>query len=434
MSLPRSITVPALLALVVFVLIGGFLFWQLDSARALLERMGAPTTDTGSTVRTISPLPTPAEHGDAALSALRRGDLLALRGEWTDAQKEFQTAVDAGGGLTALRKLAQAQLQRRDVDAARETLRRMRSAGARDEDLVLLESIIDLRSGNLDDARRLLTDAADAPQKHYGLGLLAIVEGRHDDARAELSTTLGGWEPTLRGYARALLSAYEEYDLFEGSPETHRQTLLARALADVGECALALPILSQVLAAQDDYRDAWIVQGYCQLTSERPDDAKLSLERAYQIDPQKPEVQYFLARTFSKLGDHQAAITYLQYAIENGFTPVAEARRLLAAEAIATGQNDLALKELDTLTQATDAAVDAFVDFVTASLSMQQDEEAYARAQEAVARFPESAIAHDLLGWTASETNRRDEARSELQKALDLDPTLQSARDRLNSL
>lgn len=434
MSLPRSITVPALLALVVFVLIGGFLFWQLDSARALLERMGAPTTDTGSTVRTISPLPTPAEHGDAALSALRRGDLLALRGEWTDAQKEFQTAVDAGGGLTALRKLAQAQLQRRDVDAARETLRRMRSAGARDEDLVLLESIIDLRSGNLDDARRLLTDAADAPQKHYGLGLLAIVEARHDDARAELSTTLGGWEPTLRGYARALLSAYEEYDLFEGSPETHRQTLLARALADVGECALALPILSQVLAAQDDYRDAWIVQGYCQLTSERPDDAKLSLERAYQIDPQKPEVQYFLARTFSKLGDHQAAITYLQYAIENGFTPVAEARRLLAAEAIATGQNDLALKELDTLAQATDATVDAFVDFVTASLSMQQDEEAYARAQEAVARFPESAIAHDLLGWTASETNRRDEARSELQKALDLDPTLQSARDRLNSL
>lgn len=434
MTLSRSLAVPALLALAVAALIGGFLFWQLDSARALLQRMSEAPTASGSTIRPISPLPTPVERGDAALTALRAGDLLALRGEWADAENEYRAAAEAGGGLTALRKLAQAQLQRRNIEAARETLRAMRSAGARDEDLVLLESIIDLRSGSLDDARRLLTDAADSPQKHYGLGLLALVEARHDDARAALSTVLGGWEPTLRGYAKALLAAYDEYDLFDGSPETHRQTLLARALADVGECELALPMLSSVLAQQDDYRDAWIVQGFCQLTSERPDEAKLSLERAYAIDPQKPEIQYFLARTFSKLGDHQAAVTYLKYAIENGFTPLAEAKRLLAAEAFATGDSTLALQQLDEISRADGAGIDAFANFVTAALSVGQKEEAYARAQAAVAAHPDSAVAHDLLGWTAMETNRNDEARAELQKALDLDPTLQSARDRLSSL
>ena len=434
MSLPRSLAVPAVLALAVAALIGGFLFWQLDSTRALLQRAGTETTESGATIRPISPLPAPVEHGDAALSALRRGDLLALRGEWTGAEKEFQAAVDAGGGLTALRKLAQAQLQRRDIDAARETLRRLRGAGARDEDLVLLESVINLRSGNLDEARRLLEAAAEAPQKQYGLGLLAIIEGRHDDARTALSSVLGGWEPTLRTYAKALLAAYEEYDLFQGSPDIHRSTLLARALADVGECELALPMLSKVLADQDDYRDAWIVQGYCQLTSERPDEAKLSLERAYAIDPQKPEIQYFLARTFARLGDHRAAITYLQYALENGFTPEAEARRLLAAEAFAAGDATLALQELDKLTQADDAGVDAFVDFVTAALSVDQNEEAYARAQEATARHPDNALSYDLLGWTAIETDRKQEARTALNRALELDPMLQSARDRLDSL
>ncbi len=433
MSLPRSIVVPSLLALIAAGIIGAVLFWQLDNARALLQRTGDEPGGSGTTLRTVTPLP-PVEHGDAALSALRRGDLLALRGEWVEAEKEYQGAVDAGGGLTALRKLAQAQLQRRNIDAARETLGRMRAAGARSEDLVLLESIIDLRSGALDDARRILNDAADSPQKQYGLGLLAIVEARHDDARANLAAVLAGWEPTLRGSAKALLGAYEEYDLFTGSPETHRQTLLARALADVGECELALPLLTPVLAAQDDYRDAWIVQGYCQLTTERPDAAKASLERAYAIDPQKPETQYFLARTFAKLGDHRAAITYLLYAIENGFTPVAEARRLLAAEAFAADDPTLALEQLNELTKPEDAPVDAFADFIVAALSVGQKEEAYARAGEAVARHPDDARAHELLGWTASETNRNDEARTELARALELDPSLQSARDRLNSL
>ncbi len=434
MALPRSLTIPALLALVTVAIIGGFLLWQLDSTRALLQRTGNDSTETGSTVRPLAPLPTPVAHGDQALAALRRGDLLALRGQWTEAEREYEASVEAGGGLTALRKLAQAQLQRRDIDAARDTLRRLRAAGARDEDLVLLESIIHLRSGTLEDARRLLDGSGDSPQKQYGLGLLAIIEERHDDARAALSTVLGGWEPTLRGYAKTLLGAYEEYDLFENSPETHRATLLARALADVGECELALPLLARTLAAQDDYRDAWIVQGFCQLTTERPDEAKLSFERAYAIDPQKPEIQYFLGRTLATLGDHAGAITYFQYALQNGFTPAADARRLLAAEAFAVGDVQVALQELDVLTQDPAATIDTFSDFVTAAISADKAEEAYARAQESVARFPEDARAHELLGWAAAETDRTDEARLELAKALTLDPSLASARDRLNSL
>lgn len=434
MSLPRSVTIPATLALGVIVIIGGVLFWQLDNARALLQRMNADATESGSALHTISALPTPSTHGDAALAALRRGDLLALRGEWTKAEGEFETAVKAGGGLTALRKLAQAQLQRRDTEAARDTLKRLRAAGAKDEDLVLLESIISLRTGNLDEARRLLTAAEDSPQTQYGLGLLAIVEGRHDDATVLLTSVMGGWEPSLRTYAKTLLAAYDEYDLFQGSPETHRQTLISRALADVGECELALPILTKVLAAQDDYRDAWTLQGFCQLLTERPTEARTSLERAYQIDPQKPEVQYFLARAFSTLGDHASAITYFQYAIQNGFSPQSEARRLLAAEAFATGNTELALQEMDQLTRDPTATIDAFTDFVTAALSADQNEEAYARAQDAVVRFPTEATAHDLLGWAAIETQRFEEARTALNKALELDPNLESARRRLNSL
>ena len=65
---------------------------------------------------------------------------------------------------------------------------------------------------------------------------------------------------------------------------------------------------------------------------------------------------------------------------------------------------------------------------------MKKNEEAYAKAQTAVAAHPKSAIAHDLLGWTAAVTGRNDEARNELTKALELDPGLESAQKRLKSL
>lgn len=434
MPLSRSWTIPALLALATAVSIGGFLLWQLDHARALLQGGRSDVTESGSSLRIIAPLPTPAAQGDTALAALRRGDVLALRGEWTEAERAFTESVEAGGGLTALRKLAQAQLQRRDIVAVRDTLRRLHAAGARAEDVLLLESIIHLRSGELDDARQLLEGSDESPQKQYGLALLAIVEERHEDAQHTLSTVLAGWEPTLRGYARTLLAAYEEYAVFSESPATHRSTLLARALADVGECELALPLLQRVLAVQDDYRDAWIVRGYCQLTTERLDEARASFERAYAIDPQKADIQYFLARTLSRLGDHQGAITYFQYALQNGFTPASEAHRLLAAEAFAIGDAQTGLQELTILTRDPSASIASFVDAVTAALSMEKNEEAYAFAQEAVARFPDDAQSHDLLGWTAIETNRIDEARSALMHALELNPSLERARDRLHSL
>ena len=67
MSLPRSIAVPALLAIAVALLLGGFLLWQLDAARSLLQHAtGNVTTESGSAARPLAPLPVPTAHGASA--------------------------------------------------------------------------------------------------------------------------------------------------------------------------------------------------------------------------------------------------------------------------------------------------------------------------------------------------------------------------------
>lgn len=433
MRIPPRILVPVSAAVLLVAVVIVVLFWQLEGTRAMLADQLSKAIGTGSTfINTIIDIA--PDTGEESLLHLRKGDVFALRGEWKNAQAEYEEAVSNGGGITALRKLAQAQLQRRDVKAAQNTLDRLRREGARAEDLLLLETVIMLRTGELTKAKGLLDAAQESPHKHYGLALLAIISNDHETAKTELAAVTAGWEPVLRSYARLLSSAYEEYALFPESPALHLNTLLSRSLAQVQECELALPMLAQITAQQDDYRDAWIVQGYCELTSERYPEALASLERAYQLDPEKAEIQYFLARAYLAQNDHANALTYLQYAQRNGFTPQSEVRRLLAAEALELGNVSLALDQFQAMTQEADADLDTYKAYVTAALTAKRGEEAYAKAQEAVAKWPDNAEAHELLGWAAAETNREDEARAELQKALEMEPTLKSAQEKLNDL
>jgi tetratricopeptide (TPR) repeat protein len=407
--------------------------WQLNQTRAtLIEKLLPFVGDDGAPG--VLGRNDEQDGADATLLHLRKGDLFALRGQWGKAEEEYALAVEAGGGLPALRKLAQAQLQRRDLNGAKTTLEQLRRAGARIEDLLLLESIIELRTGELVRAKSILSAAADSPQKHYGLALLAIVQGSHEEAQTELTQVVAGWEPVLRTYARTLQSAYEEYALFPDSPPLHLTTLLAHSLAQVQECELALPLLAEVTNAQQDYRDAWTVQGFCELTTERFQESLASFERAYSLDPEKPEIQYFLARSYAALEDHPNAITFLRYALQNGFEPESEARRTLATSALALGDSALALEQYDELTHLEDADLESYRQYVTAAITLERKEEAFVKAQEASEKWEDDAEAQELLGIAAAESGREDEARAAFEKALSIDPKLESARERLGRL
>ncbi len=434
MPLSPRIVVPVSAAVLCVVAAGGFLFWQLDSTRALLMEGLKMNTGTGDVAVMQQGALAPVATGDESLLSLRQGDMYSLRGDWKNAQDSYQKSVNAGGGLTALRKLAQAQLQRRDIKAAETTVDQLQRAGAKKEDLLLLQSMIHIRTGELEKARGLLSTATDSPQKHYGLALIAIISNDHETAKKELALVEAGWEPVLRAQAKVLQGAYNDYALFPESPQIHLLTLLGHALAEVQECELALPLLSEAVRQQDDYRDAWITQGFCELTTERTTEALASFERAYQIDPEKPEVQYFLGRSYSAQGDHGNALTFFQYALENGFTPESEVRRLIAVEAVQTGNITVALDQEDALTKLTDATVDTYRDYVTTAISAGKKQEAEVKAQEAVQKWPNDAVAYDLLGWAQGENGKTAEAKVTIQKALSINPNLESATEHLKKL
>ena len=117
MKVSSRITAPVVLALLCAGVLIVFLWWQIARSTVVL-RPDSPVVippDDFLNEPTITAPPQAIDPRDQALVHLRQGDLSALKGDWKGAQKEYKLSVEANGGLPALRKLATAQLQRRDI-------------------------------------------------------------------------------------------------------------------------------------------------------------------------------------------------------------------------------------------------------------------------------------------------------------------------------
>jgi tetratricopeptide (TPR) repeat protein len=436
MRIPPRVYIPAVLALVIVAGVGAVLIWQIRASVNVIEMAFNGVKQAQQSIFT------PSANRDAggqnqseALMHLRQGEIFERRGEWRQAQDAYLLSVNAGGGAPALRKLIRIQLQRREYDAAGDSIGKLRKETRETDDIMLLSGLLQLRTGKIDAARSTFSARPETPQAQYGLALVALAGRDIDGAQQQLKLAAQNSDATIRSYATTLMAAFKEFSLFAEGQETHLDTLLARALAQVGECETALTYVNKVTAKQDRYRDAWIVKGYCEFTTERLQDALASLERAYSIDPEKPETQYFLARTHAAMGDPQNAVTFLQYAVLNGFSPAKDARDLLAQYALELGDTDLALEQYRTIAEDPASEPEDYEKYVNLALQLpNRANEAYQAAKDAQAKWPDDALPFVMLGKAAGALGAKDEAEKALREALRIDPKFTKATEELGAL
>lgn len=424
MRLSPRIAVPVAAALTIAVIIGLTFFWQIQTSISIIENGFGVNTKIPSSLAPTSSLLAPGTWTSQpdALLAQREGELAELRGDWDSAEQLYKKSIAMNGGASALRKLASLQMQRRKFDDAQSTIASLKREEPNNDDTMLLEGLLQLRSGKTGAAQSTFAARPASAQSQYGQALVAISQENAQQAKMLLTQAVQNTQPTIRSSAKLLLDAYNEFALFPDSGPAHLQALLGRSLAQLNECDIALPLVAKAIATEGSYRDAWTVKGYCEFATGQNKEALASLERAYQLDPEKPEIQYFLARVYHALKDNTNAITFLQYAIVNDFEPENDARELLASYALESDNVPLALQQYEALTKKDNSSLTYFQKYVDVALTIPaHGEDGYSMAKKAALKWPDDASSLALLAKAAAATSRLDEAQTMAKSALKID-------------
>ena len=141
-----------------------------------------------------------------------------------------------------------------------------------------------------------------------------IAEGDRNQAGAYLHDLANHHpNPEIKLTAVSLLNVYRTFDRHRDADESYLWTLFAQKLGDLGELEISLYLAEKAIEKNPEYRDAWIIKGYNELTLKQPDAAELSLLTAYKLDPGNPHIQYLLGLAYYELKKPELSTQYLLY-------------------------------------------------------------------------------------------------------------------------
>jgi len=360
---------------------------------------------------------------------LQQAEIERMQGRPDIAVSLYEEALEKGGDLTAIRRLFDAHLLIGDTKKAESVLGLLSFRGAPEHSLEALRGLLLLRQGRITEARDIFSKEPDRSEHRFGLLLVSLIEGNHGEAKEHISLLMQSPDPFLAHAARSVQGAYDEFALFEDGRTDHLLTLLARSLGQIGEWPAAATILESVTANDPDYRDAQILLGYSRFMMGMQDAALEPLKRAYDMDPEKAETQYFLGLVYVNKGKNEEATMYLSHALQNGFIPKRSVREKLTDLAIERGAYEEAIGQLHAIVDEGEGDASSYRLLIQLLIDHRNDIE-QARSLALAAREllgDTSADVLDLMGWTALLIGSMDEAATFLTTAVQQDPMLGAA-------
>ncbi len=418
-----------------FLFFAGVLSWRLFPEAFEAIKISLPSSDSEVTVPTPEEkIETPkAEELTDANAFLDRGDNFVLGGYLGLAINDFTRAVEIDpSNKNAREKLISAQIRLRDYTAAEQSVKNALEVFSSDGDFLAFLGEIKIAQSAFAESWDIFSAMPDSPKKNFFQGLISTYFGKKENAKRFLE--LAKNDAIWGSRSAVLLSAYQEFTLFpEGNP-LHEKLLMTKAFVDLGYFEIAISSAKEIVKEREDYRDAWLLLGFSYLSLEKYDLAKNILEKARELDPIKPESSFYLGLAKIELGDTEGAISDLTAARENGFSDQKTLSEALGKAYISGNYLEAARAEYEKIATLGGGA-EKWVEPVRISLDLLQDfETAESMAKKAVAEFPESSLAQNLLGWTLLEKGSLDEAEGVFRKILERDSQFSAAHYNLGRI
>lgn len=270
------------------------------------------------------------------------------------------------------------------------------------------------------------------PYVHFNKGLIHFRQGNADMAKREFERELAGNPDNVDAYSS--LSVLARSDGRYSDALAHIRSALERAPRDPRACVQEILVLE--------------LMG-------RNDDAFSRAERLVSIDPDYPPGHYLLGRMLFQRGLYDRAERELQPLTELDLSPsgdqqaltdlysrqedkTIEPKRMAALAHYLLGMKRLREGRLDAAIACFEQSVDIAPENADAwsnlGLACDRSDKAMAAHDRAIQIQPENPILYFNRGMTLAKMEQYEKARENLNRALQLNPDFQMARDRLKML
>ena len=326
-------------------------------------------------------------------------------------------------------ELGKNQTLLKNFDKAQLNLEKALEIEAENEEFLIYLAKNYIKQSTFEKAKTMFTNSNSTnPEVNYYLGLFDLLSNDNTSAQKKFQQILENTDNAkLKEKSANILNSYEEFSLFKGGKEIHLRTLLAKSLNQTEEYEISLAILKEILKEKNDYRDAWILTGYAYLSLENYEFALDSFRKAYDLDSEKPETQYFLGLTYFETGQIEDALTYLNIALQNGFEPQIQVKQKLGDIYLTKKDYAQAVEMFEEVLKLNNADVNTFIRPIWIYLDFLNDpDKALELAQKAYKSHPDNAMTFNLLAWSHLKKEEYIKAEEYLQKAIKIDPNVQA--------
>ncbi|MDF2379514.1 MAG: hypothetical protein P1V18_04840 [Candidatus Gracilibacteria bacterium] len=248
---------------------------------------------------------------------------------------------------------------------------------------------------------------------------ILISEGNRDEAGVYLHSLIENHpdgETKLK--ALSLLNIYHTFDQHRDADTSYLWTLFAKQLGEFEEYDIAITLAEKATQLNENYRDAWLIKGYCEMKTENLDESEKSLLKAYQLDPGNTQIQYLLGVMYFKQKKPELSSQYLLYAKQNDHIHLQDIREKLAENAILSENYALASHYFEeALTNSTDTASILSRLIWLHIEKLQQPDKATLFAEKRIIEYPSDPESHQLMSWVLTKQDELEKALKYLEKS-----------------
>lgn len=270
----------------------------------------------------------------------------------------------------------------------------------------------------------------------YYKGLIETFLNQQEEAQKSLKQVLEtGVNEEIKKNAKKILDIYSNFELERNGTIEHLQVLLAQAFDQIGEYGMAIELTFDAIKTKNDYRDAWIVLGHAFLNEYKWFDAEDALKKAIDLDVFHPAAFFFRGLAKKNLNKTDEAMDDFKQAIKLGFKPQIAAKFELAEILFALKKFDEAFELYKDVVTTDPNDINRFIRPIALAINhVKKPNEALELAKKAFDSHPNTAMAHNLLGWAYISMNDFASGRRHLEEALKRDPELAAAYLNLGQL